>query len=376
MAIKNIGRCSILGVSAITLLFAAPVKAAENILTYTGDDRTSKLVAGAKKEGKLTLYSALTVNQALRPLTEGFRKKYPFVETEFWRGSSRQIAKKVNAEIRANSLVADVLEGSGLSQIMVKAKGVVKFTTPLTKGIDKKFLDPNDQWIPSRFSYFGTAYNTKIIPAGSQPKTFNDLLDPKWKGKIAWRIGSETGALLFITNIRQILGDKKADGYFRKLSAQGLINFRGSARTLVNRVVQGEYPLAIQIFAHHPVISAKKGAPVATQMMEPVASVNGTIMIPRGVKNPHTALLFVDYYLSKEGQEVLKKARYFPVAAGVKPRKELTSLVPALAGLKENFVSPATLFENRKSSTAAFNKYFKHGKTVTVKKKKKKDKKQ
>ncbi|MEK9684585.1 MAG: extracellular solute-binding protein [Rhodospirillaceae bacterium] len=365
---------SALGFTA--LLFSVHVQAADSILTYKGSDRTAKLVAGAKKEKKLTVYSALTVNQALRPLTEGFKKKYPFVETEFWRGSSRQIAKKVNAEIRANSLVADVLEGSGLSQIMVKARGVVKFTTPLTEGIDKKFLDPNDQWIPSRFSYFGTAYNTKIIPTGTQPKTYDDLLNPKWKGKIAWRIGSETGALLFITNVRQILGDKKAEVFFQKLSAQGLINFRGSARTLVNRVVQGEYPLAIQIFAHHPVISAKKGAPVATQMMEPVVSVNGTIMLPKGVKNPHTALLFVDYYLSKEGQEVLKKARYFPVAAGVKPRKELAPLVPALSGVKENFVSPATLFANRKASTAVFNKYFKSGKTVTVKSKKKKKKKE
>ena len=277
----------------------------QDILTYTGTDRAAKLIAGAKKEGQLTLYTALTVNQAVRPLVAGFTKKYPFIKMEYWRGSSRKIAQKVNAERRADSLVVDVMEGSGLSQIMVKAKAVAKFTTPASGSIDKKFLDPDNLWVPSRFSYFGMAYNTKIVPTGTQPKTYQDLLDPKWKGKIAWRIGSETGAPLFITNVRQFMGEKKAKAYFEKLTGQNIINFRGSARTLVNRVVQGEYPLAIQIFAHHPVISAKKGAPVAVQMMEPVPSVNGAIMVPKGSKHPYAAMLFIDYYLSKEGQGVL-----------------------------------------------------------------------
>jgi hypothetical protein len=80
--------------------------------------------------------------------------------------------------------------------------------------------------------------------------------------------------------------------------------------------------------------------------------------------------------LSKDGQGVLKKARYFPVAAGVEPRKELTPIVPRLAGTQENFVSPAVLFAHRKVSNAIFKKHFKHGKTVTVKRKTKKKKKQ
>lgn len=361
--------------AAIAFLASGPAWS-QDILNYTGADRQAKLLAGAKKEGQLTIYTALTVNQAVRPLVAGFTKKYPFIKTEYWRGSSRKIAQKINAERRADSLVADVLEGSGLSQIMVKAKAVTPFTSPKTAALPKQYTDPDNLWVPSRFSYFGMAYNTKIVPPGTQPKTYQDLLAPKWKGKIAWRIGSESGAPLFITNIRQLMGEKKAKAYFEKLTGQGIINFRGSARTLVSRVVQGEYPLAIQIFAHHPVISAKKGAPVAVQMMQPIPSINGTIMIPKGVNHPHAAMLFVDYYLSEEGQKVLKKARYFPVLASVKPRKELESIVPRLAGTKENFVSPADLFANRKASNAIFKKYFKHGKTVTVKRKKKKKKKQ
>jgi iron(III) transport system substrate-binding protein len=370
---RHLIKRSALAAVAIAFLSAGPAQS-QDILNYTGSDRQAKLVAGAKKEGQLTIYTALTVNQAVRPLIAGFTKKYPFIKTEYWRGSSRKIAQKVNAERRADSLVADVMEGSGLSQIMIKSKAVTPFTSPYTAALPKKYTDPDNLWVPSRFSYFGMAYNTKIVPPGTQPKTYEDLLNPKWKGKIAWRIGSESGAPLFITNIRQHLGEAKAKAYFEKLTGQGIVNFRGSARTLVNRVVQGEYPLAIQIFAHHPVISAQKGAPVAVQMLQPIPSINGTIMVPKGVKHPHTAMLFVDYYLSDEGQNVLKKARYFPVLASVKPRKELEMIVPRLAGTQENFVSPAALFANRKASNAIFKKYFKHGKTVVVKRKKKKKK--
>lgn len=359
-------------VSVALGFLSAGTAQSQDILTYSGADRQAKLVAGAKKEGQLTLYTALTVNQAVRPLIAGFTKKYPFIKMEYWRGASRKISQKVNAERRADSLVVDVMEGSGLSQIMIRAKAVTPFTTPAVNGIPKKFHNAENLWVPSRFSYFGMAYNTKIVPPGTQPKTYQDLLNPKWKGKIAWRIGSETGAELFITNIRQLMGEKKAKAYFEKLTKQGIINFRGSARTLVNRVVQGEYPLAIQIFAHHPVISAQKGAPVAVQMMEPVPAVVGSIMVPKGTKHPHAAMLFIDYYLSNEGQNVLKKARYFPVTAAVQPRKELSPIVPSLAGLQENFVSPEVIFANRKESGAIFKKYFKHGKTVIVKAKKKK----
>ena len=347
-------------ISAIFAFGALPASAASvsEILNSKGADRQKMLEAGAKKEGKLTFYSALTINQALRPLVEGFQKKYPYIKTDYWRGSSRKIAQKVLAEQRAGALVAGVIEGSGLAKIMSSAKGIEKFSTPAIANVPEKYRDPANEWVPSRISYFGAAFNTKLLKDGSQPKTYQDLLDPKWKGKIAWRAGSESGALLFITAIRLTMGEAKAEDYFKKLAAQKVINFSGSARTLVNRTVEGEYPVSVNIFLHHPVISAKKGAPVAPQPMEPVPSLNGTMMIPKGVKEPHAAMLFVDYYLSEEGQKVLQKARYFPVHKNVGPRKELAPIVPGLSGKKELFVSPDTLFKNRKASEAIFRKYF------------------
>ncbi len=359
IATRGLFTCAVATVIGVTFGIAnVNAQSVQKILNYSGADRQKVLEAGAKKEGKLTVYSALTINQALRPLVEGFQKKYPYIKTEYWRGSSRKIAQKVLAEQRANALVAGVIEGSGLAKIMSKAKGVLKFKTPAIDNIPKQYRDPANEWVPSRISYFGAAYNTKLIPVGSQPKTYQDLLDPKWKGKIAWRAGSESGALLFITALRISMGEAKAEDYFKKLAGQKIVNFRGSARTLVNRTVEGEYPITINIFLHHPIISAKKGAPVGAQPMSPVPSLNGTMMIPKGVKQPHAAMLFVDYYLSEAGQKVLRKARYFPVHKSVGPRTELEPVVPSKSGNKELFVSPDTLFKNRKPSEAIYKKYF------------------
>ena len=118
--------------------------------------------------------------------------------------------------------------------------------------------------------------------------------------------------------------------YFQKLAAQKVINFgSGSARTLVDRVIAGEFPIALNIFAHHPLISRAKGAPVNSQLMDPVASTAGTMIIPRGVRNPHAALLLADFILSQEGQQILADADYFPVRSDVPPKDVLASVIPA-----------------------------------------------
>src|SRR5580692_6661726 len=92
-----------------------------NILTYAGPDRAEKLIEGARKEGELTYYSAMIVNQALRPLTAAFQKMYPFIKMAYWRADSEEIEAKLSAEVRANHLVVDVAEGTGIGEMAVRA---------------------------------------------------------------------------------------------------------------------------------------------------------------------------------------------------------------------------------------------------------------
>src|SRR5438552_11222814 len=85
----------------------------EEILNYRAPDREQVLIEGARKEGQVVLYSALIVNQMLRPLTAGFMKKYPFVKMSYYRADSEELLAKLSAEARANNMVADIFEGSG-----------------------------------------------------------------------------------------------------------------------------------------------------------------------------------------------------------------------------------------------------------------------
>ena len=337
---------------------AARADAVSDVLTYTGADRQKMLEEGARKEGGLMFYSALTVDQGLRAEVDAFMKKYPYLKVDYWRGTEIQIIQKTLAEQRANNVQVDVIESVGIAAALTRANAILPFKSPYTEAIPARYQDKTGMSAASRLNFFGIAYNTKLVPPGTQPKTFDDLLDPKWKGKMAWREDSVSGALLMVTNLIMTRGEQATDDYLKKLQAQNIVSFNGSARTLVNRVIEGEYQIGVNIFLHHPVISATEGAPAGAQAMEPVPSISGSLVIPKGLKHPHAAMLFMDFFVSKDGQEVMRDAQYFPVIDSVKPLKQLEPITPALVGLKENYISDQTLLDHQKKAEALYKKYF------------------
>ena len=345
--------------SASLAATSARARTTEEVLMYDKPDRDKVLLEGARKEGQVVFYSGVIVNQALRPIADGFMKKYPFVKMSYWRADTEEIVAKVTAEVRANNVVGDVLEGTGLGEVSVQAGIVQPYYSPVVNEYPQQYRDPRHLWTVTRLSYFATSYNTKLVPPATAPKTYDDLLDPKWKRKMAWRIGTSTGTPLFFTNLRKAWGEEKAMAYFKKLAEQKIINFgAGSARTLVDRVMASEYPIGLQVFAHHPVISAGKGAPVDTQLMDPVASVAAPMQVTKGLTHPHAALLLVDYILSKEGQAILSKAEYFPARPDVPALESLNRIVPSVAGVGENFISPEDFNKYAESSEKIFQDLF------------------
>src|SRR5581483_5836662 len=277
-------RRSVTALVLATLLGLAARPAAalteSEIAIYSGADRQAMLEKGAHEEGAVLIYSGIIVDQALRPLVEGFQKKYPFIKAEFWRSDSRPIVQKILAEERAGKVVGDVLEGTGLSQALVAAGVLEPFTSPALAAMPADHQDPNHLWAPTRMSYFGAAFNTRLVKPEEAPRSYEDLLDAKWRGKIAWVTEAQEGMPIFITNLRLAWGEEKAELYLERLAQQKLIPFGESGRALVNRVMDGEYPLALAIFLHHPLISARAGAPVDSIPMDPVPSLAGTVVLP------------------------------------------------------------------------------------------------
>jgi iron(III) transport system substrate-binding protein len=352
------------GIAAIVLAGgvlagSAWAQSPDDILVYAGPDRAQRLIEGARKEGQVVIYGALIQNQAMRPIAEGFGRKYPFVRVTTWRADSEDIVQKAAAEVRANNVVADLIEGTGAGEEAVAANIVQPYYSPEIAGFAEKYRNPAGLWAPTRLSYYSIAYNTKLVAPDQVPKSYEDLLDPRWQGKMAWRIGSSTGTALFLTNLRLAWGEAKAMAYFERLKDQKIINFgAGSARTLVDRVIAGEYAIALNIFAHHPLISKAKGAPVNSQLMDPVASTAATMSVVKGLHHPYAAMLLADYILSREGQGILARAEYFPVDPEVAPLPALAPVVPRIAGVPENFVGPDKLIKYTDSSEDIFQKLF------------------
>jgi iron(III) transport system substrate-binding protein len=351
--------------ACVLVLFAAftgiatSTAGAQDILMSRAPDREQMILDGARREGQVVLYSAAIVNQALRPLAEAFMKTYPFMKMTFWRGDTEEIVTKLSAEARAKNVAADVVEGTGVGELAVNAGLTQPYYLPMAEAMPERYRDPRGHWTSTRISYFSIAYNTKLVPPDQAPKTYDDLLDPRWRGKLAWRIGTASGTPLFITTIRLARGEQQAAEYFRQLAAQKVINFgSGSARTLVDRVIAGEFPIALNIFAHHPLISRAKGAPVDSRLMNPVPSTAGTMVIPRGVRHPYAALLLAGFILSKDAQQILANADYFPARPDVPPKDGLASIIPQRADVPELFLSPDRLNQYTESSEKIFEELF------------------
>lgn len=346
------------GIAALLCVTPAAAESASDILTYRGPDREQRLIEGARREGQVVLYSGLIVNQMLRPLAAAFAKRYPAVKLTYWRADSEELLPKISAEARANNLIADVYEGSAGGEELVAAGLTQPFASPVLAQYPQAYLDPSGNFAPTRISYFGLAYNTKLVPPERVPKTYQDLLDPQWKGKLAWPYAL-TGRYLFLINLRLAWGEERAMAYFRALAAQKIINFAsGSARTLVDRVIAGEYPIAIGIYAHHPLISAAKGAPVNARLLDPVPSASGTISVIKNAPHPYAAMLLTDFMLSEEGQKILAGAEYFPANPAVPPLPQLAGIVPKTAGYTENYISPQKLADEVDSTDRILQNLF------------------
>ena len=324
---------------------------------YRGPDREQRLVEGAKKEGEVTVYSSMIADQALRPILDGFQAKYPFVKAQYVRDDPPQQLQKLMAEARAGRMVADVVESTGLE---VSARGAdlnQPFWSPETEGYKPEHRDPKNYWAPTRFSYLGACYNTNLVKPGEEPKTFDDLLNPKWKGKIAWS-ATVIGAILYITSIRNFMGEEKAGVWLQKLAAQNIVPIPSANRVVVDKVMAGEHALCLDAFLHHPVISARKGAPVASAPFDPVMTLVSSVMLPKAPRHPHAALLFIDYLLSKDGQAKLQGADYFPAHPGVPASPDLDKVVPAKIGMRENFISPEKMTAELAKSRDIFQRLF------------------
>jgi ABC-type Fe3+ transport system substrate-binding protein len=275
------------------------------------------LVEMAKKEGQVVWYTTLIVNQAIRPLQEAFEKKYPGVKLQYSRADDAPTALKLLSEGRAGRVQADVFDSLYAMMAVARAGLIAPYRPPNIDQFSAELKDRNGLWTALLVYVFSAGVNTSMVPLDQAPKTYADLLDPKWKGKIGWHASSFAGAAGFVGSVLTSMGEERGMDYLRALSRQRLINVEASSRTVLDQVIAGEYPLSLMIFINHAVISARKGAPSAWLKIEPMPVALDAISLLKDAPHPNAAKLLIDFLTSEDGQEVLRRADYLPALPAV-----------------------------------------------------------
>jgi iron(III) transport system substrate-binding protein len=348
---------SVASVAGLTVPHRALAATAADVARLDAPDRQQRLEQGARAEGHVVLYTSLVVQQAAEPIQAAFERKYPFVKLEFFRANSAHLVQRVLAENRAGANRSDVVI-AGAGPALARTGFVQPFASPVLAAYPKDHIGPDGSYAATRFSYQGIGYNTRLVKPEEAPQTYQDLLDPRWRGKMVWSNSQETGAPFFITQIRQIMGEDKARDYLTALSRQNIATQSASIRSVLDQVIAGEYAIGISMALHHIGISQAKGAPVGGTMPDPVMARAEEIVLLKAAPHPYAAMLLVDFVLSEDGQKVFADAHYFPAHPGVPPLPEMRAFIPHDHGKAESIVDDDVLDRERARSSELFRQLF------------------
>jgi iron(III) transport system substrate-binding protein len=302
-----------------------------NIATYTGADRMQKLIEGAKKEGTLTLYTSAAVED-IKVLNDAFEKKYG-VKTEVWRASGENIIQRSAVEARGNRFDVDVFETDGpVMESLHREKLLQELKSPILANLAPGAIQSHKEWIGDRLQIFSAAYNTNLVKKADLPKTYEDLLDPKWKGKL----GIEAADNDWLQGIVTSIGEEKGLKLFREIVAKNGISVRKGHTLLANLVISGEVPLALTTYLYKVQQLKNDGAPIEPLALPPdLGRFQGT-GVAKHAPHPYAAVLFVEWLLS-DGQQILAQRDFFPANIKVKPLPNLPlKFIDAAKVLDEN----------------------------------------
>jgi ABC-type Fe3+ transport system substrate-binding protein len=279
---------------------------------YAGPDRLQKLIAGAKKEGELNLYTSAQSDD-MGAVVSAYEKKYG-VRVSTWRASSEKVLQRAVTEARAGRFTLDVAETNGPEMESMHREQVLQLVkSPHHADLIAPALRPHGEWVGTRLNVFVQAYNTKAVKKEELPKTWDDLLQPKWKGKL----GIEAEDSDWLAGMFAELGEAKGRQVFRDIVAKNGISVRKGHTLLTQLVVSGEVPLALTVYNYKAEQFKNKGAPIDWfSIGTAVARPNG-VGVARRAPHPHAAVLFYDFEISEEGQKILAARDFVPTSRKV-----------------------------------------------------------
>jgi iron(III) transport system substrate-binding protein len=286
-----------------------PGATAADVALYTGADRMEKLVAGAKKEGTVSVYTSLQTADIGR-LGTAFEKKYG-IKMVPWRAGSEGIVNRTIQEARANRFTVDVIETNGPELESLHRENVLQLVrSPHLADLIAPAVLPHGEWMGTRLNVFVQAYNTRLVKKQDLPKTWEEFANPKWKGKI----GIEQEDSDWLAGIFNDIGDARARKVFRDMVTANGMSVRKGHTLLSQLIVSGEVPLALTVYNYKAEQLKKQGAPIDWFVIgNAIARPNG-IAVARRAPHPHAAVLFYDFELSPEGQQIIANLEFVPTS--------------------------------------------------------------
>jgi len=296
--------------------------------------------ATAKKEGSLTLYTTIA-EKDLPTLIKPFESKYG-IKVNVWRAGTSNVLQRAVQEAAAKKYDMDVVHiGSPEMEALAREQVLLPITSPVQQDLQPGSVPPHRQWAATLLSVWVQAYNTKLIKKESLPRTYKDLLDPKWKGKL----GVEGKDEDWFASVVDVMGGGEAGlKFFRDLIATNGLSVRQGHTLLNNLVVSGEVPLALNIYNYMPEQAKKKGAPIDWFALEPAIARSNGVGVARHARHPNAAMLFYEYLLG-DAQQYFVSMDYVP---------SNTKVASPLKDIKIVQANPARSLDESEKWTALF----------------------
>lgn len=311
------------------------------IALYDGADREQKLVEAAKKEGKLTVYGSMAVED-MQPVLDAFQAKYG-IKAELWRAGSEDVLNRSVTEARAGKYVVDVVETNGPEmEALYREKLLAEVKSPKTAELMPEALFAHKSWVATRLNIFVQAWNTNKVKQEDLPKTYQDLLDPKWKGRLA----IEAEDMDYFAAIVKEMGEEQGLKYWRDLVSTNGVNVRKGHTLLAQLVASGEVPFALTVYSYKvDQLKTKDKAPVDWFALAPAIARPNGVGVAKNAPNPNAAVLFYDFMLT-EGQKVLTDRNMVVTN---------TKYQPDMKGMKLKFVDSAIVLDELDKWTKLFD---------------------
>ena len=284
----------------------------DSVYLYSGGDRAQRLAEGARREGALVVYTSLATSESV-PLTQAFEKKTG-VKVQLWRSLSSQVMQRALNEAKARRNAVDVVETNAPEiEALARERVVARFESPYIADIPSWGVPPHRRWIADRVDFFVVAYNTDKVRRDELPATYEGFLDAKWKG----RIGLEATDQEWLAGLAKRRGEKSALDFFGKLVAMKPDVRKGHV-LLSELVAAGEVPVSLTNYASNADSMKRRGMPIDWKPVEPVVGRPQALGLAAAAPHPSAALLFADFVLSPEGQQLFNSMGRFPASGKVK----------------------------------------------------------